>query len=133
MSNSIDPFTWKPNFLDFKKNIIEDDIIPDELLQEIQNKIKNHCLSNYQSYKPSANVGYSTSCNDTGGVSNCNCDISGVNCYPAGCSGDCSDSSQASNCQGCYSIYNAAGGTYDKNNNNGKICNSDECSNYKGP
>ncbi len=29
----MDPFNWKPNFSDFKKNIIEDDIIPDELLQ----------------------------------------------------------------------------------------------------
>lgn len=128
MSNSIDPFTWKPNFLDFKKNIIEDDIIPDELLQEIQNKIKNHCSSNYQSYKPSANVGYSTSCNDTGGVSSCNCDISGVNCYPANCSSDKGSSGP----QTCGETYRAAGGDY-SGNNTGKICNSDECSNYKGP
>lgn len=84
MANSIDPFSWNPKFIDYKKNIIEDDIIPDELLEGIKNKIKSHCLSNYQSYKPSANVGYTTSCNDTGGTSNCNCDIQGIYGYPAG-------------------------------------------------
>lgn len=134
MANAINPFNWTPTFSDSKKNIITDDIIPDGLFEGIEEKIESYCLSNYQSYKPSANVGYTTSCNDTGGSSSCNCDKSGVNCYPAGCSGDClEDSSYTSNCKGCYSTYKAAGGTYDKNNNNGKICNSDECSNYKGP
>ena len=92
MADIMDPFKWTPTFSDFKKNIITDDIIPDDLLEGIKEKIKTHCLSNYQNYKPSANVGYSRSCNDTGGSSNCNCDISGVNCYPAsenggGCDG----------------------------------------------
>jgi hypothetical protein len=84
MADSINPFSWNPDFIDYKKNIIEDDIIPDELLEEIKNKIKSHCLSNYQNYRPSANVGHTTSCNDTGGTSNCNCDIQGVYGYPSG-------------------------------------------------
>ena len=123
MSNSIDPFTWKPNFLDFKKNIIEDDIIPDELLQAIQNKIKNHCLSNYQSYKPSGNVGYSFDCNDSGGTSNCNCDISGVNCYPANCTGDCPG---VCTCK-TASVYTSTDQCIKD------VCNSDDCPTYTGP
>lgn len=79
----IDPFNWKPNFSSFKDNIIEDDIIPDELLEGIQNKIDTHCPKNYTSYKSSANTGYSRSCNDTGGNSECNCDINGNHCMPA--------------------------------------------------
>lgn len=117
---NIDPFKWTPTFSDFKKNIITDDIIPDGLLEGIKEKIKTHCLSNYQSYKPSANVGYSTSCNDTGGSSSCNCDISGVNCYPANCSGD------GSGCGCDTAIYYNAGGCQD-------VCNSDDCPGYKGP
>ena len=104
------------------------DIIPDELLQAIQNKIKNHCLSNYQNYKPSSNVGYSLDCNDSGGTSNCNCDISGVNCYPANCGSDNGCDSNKS----CGSVYREAGGDY-SGNNTGKICNSDDCSTYTGP
>ena len=128
MADIMDPFKWTPTFSDFKKNIITDDIIPDDLLEGIKEKIKTHCLSNYQNYKPSANVGYSRSCNDTGGSSNCNCDISGVNCYPANCGSDKGSSGP----QTCGETYRAAGGDY-SGNNTGKICNSDECSNYKGP
>lgn len=132
MADIMDPFKWTPTFSDFKKNIITDDIIPDGLLEGIKEKIKTHCLSNYQSYKPSANVGYSTSCNDTGGSSSCNCDISGVNCYPAGCTGDdCSNNTSL--CNGCNVAYREAGGTYEPGNNTGKICNSDDCPGYKGP
>lgn len=128
MADIIDPFQWSSTFSDFKKNIIEDDIIPDGLLEGIKEKIKTHCLSNYQSYKPSANVGYSTSCNDTGGSSSCNCDISGVNCYPANCSSD----NGCTNNKSCGPTYREAGGDY-SGDNTGKICNSDDCPGYKGP
>lgn len=111
MANSIDPFSWNPKFIDYKKNIIEDDIIPDELLEGIKNKIKSHCLSNYQSYKPSANVGYTTSCNDTGGTSNCNCDIQGVYGYPSGEYADSShNNNNISGCTGAGLFGQAAAG-----------------------
>lgn len=106
MANSIDPFSWNPKFIDYKKNIIEDDIIPDELLEGIKNKIKSHCLSNYQSYKPSANVGYTTSCNDTGGTSNCNCDIQGVYGQP---SGEYDSEGKVTGCSGGGQFGQAAG------------------------
>ena len=123
MTDLINPFEWTPTFSDFKKNIIEDDIIPDELLQGIQNKIKNHCLSNYQNYKPSGNVGYSLECNDSGGTSSCNCDISGVNCYPANCTGDCSGVCACKTA----SVYTST------DQCKKDICNSYSCSTYTGP
>lgn len=70
-------------FQTYKKNIIEDDIIPDENILELKRYIDSYCKANYTGYKSSGNSGYRVNTVDGNGVSECNgCDVQ-VNCYPA--------------------------------------------------
>lgn len=84
------PFEWAKNFNyeTYEKNIINEDIIPDNLFAKIQQVISSYCGANYTRVKSSYNSGHSRDCNDTGGTSNCSCDISGTYCQPANCSSD---------------------------------------------
>lgn len=78
-------YSWTQNFEIFEKNIIEDDIISDDEIINLQNKIKTYCPANYNSYNSIARSGYSvqTKYVEVKGESDCNgCDIT-VNCYPA--------------------------------------------------
>ena len=78
-------YSWTQNFEIFEKNIIEDDIISDDEIINLQNKIKTYCPSNYGSYNGVARSGYSVNTQyvETEGESDCNgCDTT-VNCYPA--------------------------------------------------
>lgn len=83
---SLNPFTWAENFKyeDYKKNIIEDDIIPDDLFQGIKDKIDSFCSANYVSHNSGKNAGKTTSCN------HCSDTVCGCKeityCYPANCS-----------------------------------------------
>lgn len=84
------PFNWAKNFEyeKYEKNIIEEDIIPDDLYNEIQNLANSYCQINYTTVKKTNNGIVGSACNDSPGNSNCSCDIGGVYCYPANCSSD---------------------------------------------
>ena len=78
-------YLWTQNFEIFEKNIIEDDIISDDEITNLQNKIKTYCPANYNSYNSVARSGYSvqTEYVEVDEESNCNgCDAT-VHCYPA--------------------------------------------------
>ena len=86
-------YSWESNltfFETYEKNIIEDDIIPDEDIENLKNFIKSYCNANYNGYKATGNSGYSVETVDGSGPSDCNgCDTT-VNCYPAnGADGGC--------------------------------------------
>lgn len=94
-------YTWTQNFEIFEKNIIEDDIISDNEILNLQNKIKTYCPANYNSYNGVARSGYSvkTQYVETDGESNCNgCDTT-VHCYPA-----------SNGAGSCGSAFTSAGG-----------------------
>ena len=107
------PFNWAKNFKyeKYEKNIMEEDIIPDDLYNGIQNLISSYCQTNYTTVKNSNNGSVGSSCNDSPGNSNCSCDISGVYCYPANCSQDGNSDNWKENdngtctCNACKSIY----------------------------
>lgn len=106
------PFEWAKNFIyeKYEKNIMDEDIIPDDLFTKIQQVITSYCKANYTSVKSSYNSDYSRECNDTGGNSNCSCDISGTYCQPANCSSDreqCPDHdfSEPCPCNNCRNTY----------------------------
>lgn len=104
-------YTWTQNFEIFEKNIIEDDIIFDDEIINLQNKIKTYCPSNYSSYNGVARSGYSvhTEYVETDGESDCNgCDTT-VHCYPASNGkGSCEAAFENANtCDGVnYTSYN---------------------------
>ena len=83
------PFEWAKNFNyeNYEQSIIEEDIIPDDLLKNIQQLITSYCGANYTTVKNSYNSDFSVECNDTPGNSNCSCDGQ-TYCYPANCSKD---------------------------------------------
>ena len=105
------PFEWAKNFnyKTYEKNIINEDIIPDNLFAKIQQVISSYCGANYTIVKSSYNSGHSRDCNDTGGTSNCSCDISGTYCQPANCSSDREQCSQNTKwpcyCNNCDRTY----------------------------
>lgn len=78
-------YSWEStfNFEFYEKNIIEDDIIPDEDIINLKNFIKSYCNAKYNGYEATGNSGYSVETVDGSGPSDCNgCDTT-VNCYPA--------------------------------------------------
>lgn len=88
-------YSWEStfNFESYEKNIIEDDIIPDEDIINLKNFIESYCNAKYNGYEATGNSGYSVETVDGDGPSDCNgCDTT-VNCFKA------SDSS----CNGKYS------------------------------
>lgn len=87
-------YSWEStfNFEFYEKNIIEDDIIPDEDIINLKNFIESYCNAKYNGYEATGNSGYSVETVDGSGPSDCNgCDTT-VNCYPAnGKNGGCSE------------------------------------------
>ena len=78
-------YSWEStfNFEIYEKNIIEDDIIPDEDIENLKNFIKSYCNANYNGYKATGNSGYSIETVDGSGPSDCNgCDTT-ANCFKA--------------------------------------------------
>ena len=97
-------YSWEStfNFESYEKNIIEDDIIPDEDIENLKNFIKSYCNANYNGYKATGNSGYSVETVDGSGPSDCNgCDTT-ANCFKA--SIDCKSETEPcpSNCPGKY-------------------------------
>lgn len=113
------PFEWAKNFNyeNYEQNIIEEDIIPDDLLKNIQQLITSYCGANYTTVKNSYNSSFSRECNDNAGNSNCSCDGQ-TYCYPANCSKDKNHETckNVNTCTGVCSC-NACFNTYTKNDN----------------
>lgn len=99
-------YSWETNINfseKYKKNAIEDDIIPDSDLYKLEQYIKSYCSSNYNPYHSTGNSGYSVRNVDGKGTDECNgCDTT-ANCYKASINCSTEDPENCpSNCPGKY-------------------------------